>query len=67
MTNRIDMQAAAWRTSSYSTGGNQCVEVAILPTGHVAVRDSKNREAGTHIFSRPAWKHFLHSIKNNDT
>lgn len=65
MTNRMDMQAAAWQTSSYSTGGNQCVEVAILPTGHVAVRDSKNREAGMQVFDSPAWRHFLRSIKNS--
>jgi len=34
----------AWRKSSYSTGdgnGGQCVELAALPEGGVAVRDSK--------------------------
>ncbi|PXY16479.1 DUF397 domain-containing protein (plasmid) [Prauserella coralliicola] len=35
----------AWITSSYSGGGNDCVEVAFTEDG-AAVRDSKNRAAG---------------------
>jgi len=44
MTNRANTRDAAWRTSSYSTSGNQCVEVGPLPGGAVAVRDSTNRD-----------------------
>jgi hypothetical protein len=54
-----------WRTSSYSTGGNHCVEVAPLPGGEVAVRDSKNRDAGMHVFSRAAWAEFTAAVKND--
>ena len=63
MNGRTNTETANWRTSSYSGGGNQCVEVAVLPTGEVAVRDSKNRQAGTHFFSRGAWKSFVEAIK----
>jgi hypothetical protein len=42
-----------WRKSSFSgdTGGN-CVEVAALEDGSVAVRNSKAPEAGTIFFTR---------------
>jgi len=63
MTDCRNTQDAAWRTSSYSTSGNQCVEVAPLPGGHVAVRDSKNRDGGIHLVSRRAWIAFTAAIK----
>jgi hypothetical protein len=60
---RTESCFTSWRTSSYSGGGNQCVEVAVLPTGDVAVRDSKNRGAGMHAFSATAWAKFVSTIK----
>ncbi|WP_404816257.1 DUF397 domain-containing protein [Streptomyces thermolineatus] len=45
-----------WRKSSFSTGGGNgggdCVEVAALPDGRIAVRNSKRPEAGTVFFTR---------------
>lgn len=64
MTNKADACVSPWRTSTYSGGGNQCIEVAVLPDGHVAVRDTKNREAGMHLFSAAAWRAFLTTIKD---
>ncbi|MFF0227925.1 DUF397 domain-containing protein [Streptomyces sp. NPDC004629] len=54
---------AVWRKSSYSgnTGGD-CVEVADLPA-LVAVRDSKNPEAGRFAVAPQAWGFFLRSLK----
>jgi hypothetical protein len=40
------LQGARWRTSSYTSGGNdpQCVECGFLASGeHIAVQDTKNR------------------------
>ena len=37
MINENTLRSADWRTSSYSTSGNQCVEVAPLPAGQVAM------------------------------
>ena len=37
-----------WFTSSFSAAGN-CVEVAHLPGGEVAVRDSKDRAKAAHV------------------
>lgn len=45
-----------WRRSSFSGGGGQgggnCVEVAALADGTIAVRDSKNPGAGVTFFAR---------------
>jgi hypothetical protein len=46
---------AAWRKSSFSgsggTGGGNCVEVAALPDGGIAVRNSNRPQAGTLVFT----------------
>jgi Domain of unknown function (DUF397) len=63
MTAPRNTRNAVWRTSSYSTSGNQCVEVAPLPGGEVAVRDSKNRDGGIHVVSRKTWAAFTAAIK----
>ncbi|WUO30846.1 DUF397 domain-containing protein [Streptomyces sp. NBC_00286] len=51
-----------WRKSSYSgnTGG-ECVEVADL-TPHIAVRDSKNPEAGAFTVTPDAFAAFVTSL-----
>ncbi|MFC3895632.1 DUF397 domain-containing protein [Lentzea rhizosphaerae] len=48
-----------WRKSSYSgaTEGGECVEVSFA--ADVLVRDSKNADAGTLMFSAPAWRAFV--------
>ncbi len=63
MTNHSNARDAAWRTSSYSTSGNQCIEVAPMPGAQVAVRDSKNRDGGTLLLSRRAWAALTTAIK----
>ncbi|HKN96498.1 MAG TPA: DUF397 domain-containing protein [Pseudonocardiaceae bacterium] len=45
-----DLSALTWRTSSYSSGNGQCVEVA-FEGERVAVRDSKHPESAV-WFSR---------------
>ena len=55
---------ATWRKSSYSGGGNQCVEVAAA-AGMYAVRDSKNPAAGCLVLSGGEWKAFLAQIKQH--
>ncbi|MGI5436666.1 DUF397 domain-containing protein [Streptomyces shenzhenensis] len=57
------MKAVTWRKSSYSsTNGGDCVEVADLG-GQVAVRDSKDPEAGGFAVEPGAWTAFVHDLK----
>lgn len=41
-----------WRKSSFSKQEGQCVEVAALSDGQIAVRNSNRPEAGTVLFTR---------------
>jgi hypothetical protein len=58
-----EITAAQWRKSSYSGGGNNCVEVAQI-TGACAVRDSKNPEGGHLAFDAETWKAFVADVKH---
>jgi hypothetical protein len=63
-TQPADTAHSAWRKSSYSGGGNNCVEVAQAGgSPAVAVRDSKNPDGGHLIFGAAAWKAFTTDIK----
>jgi hypothetical protein len=57
-----DPSHAAWRTSSYSNIGGECVEAAAAG-GVVGVRDTKDR-AGTMLeFNPDAWQRFTARAK----
>ena len=54
-----------WIKSSYSGGsGTECVELASLRTGDVAVRDSKDPDGSRLSFSGAAWHDFLAEIRD---
>jgi hypothetical protein len=54
-----------WFKSSASASG-ACVEVAHLPGGGVAVRDSKDRAKTPHVYTRLEWQAFLTGAKNGE-
>ncbi|GAA1091861.1 DUF397 domain-containing protein [Nocardiopsis composta] len=59
----MDLSAAVWRTSSYtSPNSNNCVEVADA-LRMSAVRDTKNRDLGALLFPSPEWQAFLDATK----
>ena len=60
-----DPVRVAWRKSSFSggNGGSGCVEVALLPGGEVAVRDTKDRTFAPHHHSALAWREFLAAVR----
>jgi hypothetical protein len=60
-----DMSNLRWFKSSASAAGN-CVEVAHLPGGGVAVRDSKDRTKAAHVYTRPEWEAFLTGAKSGE-
>lgn len=51
-----------WRKSTYSNGGEACVETA-SDAGNVLVRDTTNRDGGALAFGPEAWTRFLTSIR----
>jgi hypothetical protein len=62
----MDLTRAEWKTSTRSGGNGNCVEVATnLPDG-VAVRDTKNRDGGTLIFTRDEWTAFVGGVHDSE-
>jgi hypothetical protein len=53
-----------WRTSSRSSNGSNCVEVAFAGND-VATRDSKNPTGPTLRFTAQSWTEFLNEAKSN--
>ena len=53
-----------WRKSSYSGTRENCVEAAALPSGGVAIRDSKNPSAPYLTVTPAAWRQFLDQVRN---
>ncbi len=60
---KSEITHAVWRKSSYSGGGNNCVEVAQVKDA-CAVRDSKDTNGGRLTFGADAWKAFISSLKH---
>jgi len=58
-----ELQGTTWVKSSRSgpTGGN-CVEMAVVPGGRVAVRNSRHPEGPALIFTAAAWDAFVHGL-----
>ncbi len=54
-----------WIRSRYcSTDG--CVEVAHLPSGMIAIRDSKDVTKSPHVFDQQEWQAFVAGVRNGD-
>jgi hypothetical protein len=57
------MTDPAWRTSSYSGGQGNCIEVAGR-AGCVLVRDTKDRQGPVLKLSPAAWRRFADRLKD---
>ncbi|MEO3857837.1 DUF397 domain-containing protein [Acrocarpospora sp. B8E8] len=58
-----DLAGAVWKKSSRSgNNGGNCVEVANNLPGLVAVRDSKNPDGPTLIFTPAEWRAFVGGV-----
>ncbi|MER5622609.1 DUF397 domain-containing protein [Streptosporangium sp. NPDC002544] len=55
-----------WRKSSFSGSGDNCVEVAALPGGGQAVRDSKDPDGPVLKFTPGEWSAFVSGVRNGE-
>ncbi|WP_190821882.1 DUF397 domain-containing protein [Saccharopolyspora pogona] len=58
----MNLSRVSWRKSSYSGGGNACVEIGVAPAV-VGVRDTKDRSYGTLAVTPERFADFLTAIK----
>ena len=62
----MDLSQAKWHKSTRSGGSGNCVEVAENLPGIVVVRDTKNRDGGTLIFTDAEWAAFVGGVKDGE-
>lgn len=60
---RHELSRLEWRTSSFSGGQGECVEVAEAPGGGRYLRDTKNRAQPEHYFTAREWDAFVKGVK----
>ena len=60
------LRRAAWRKSRYSNPSGNCVEMAELSAGGVAIRNSRYPEGPALIFTRAEWEAFLCGAGDGD-
>lgn len=67
MNTTLNLDAASWRKSTYSTGdGGECIEVADGFEGVMPVRDSKDPAGPVLVFPAAAWQSFVAGVRAGD-
>lgn len=62
-TAEASQRGFGWRKSHYSNACGSCVELAHLPDGQTAIRDSKNCHGPALIYPRAEITAFIQAIK----
>jgi hypothetical protein len=60
------LPGANWRKSSFSGYQGNCVEVAGLESGEVAVRNSRFPEGPALVFTPAEWTAFVNGVENGE-
>jgi hypothetical protein len=58
-----ELATAAWRKSSFSGDNGNCIEVAPLTNGRVAIRDTERPDMKPYVVSAPVWAAFTSGAK----
>jgi hypothetical protein len=61
-----DDSRLVWVKSTHSGDKTQCVEVAALPDGGRAVRDSKDPDGTALVFSDAEWRAFVAGVRDGE-
>jgi hypothetical protein len=60
------LEVSAWRKSKASNPSGNCVEVAALPDGDVAVRNSRHPSGPALVYTRAEVAAFLAGVRNGE-
>jgi hypothetical protein len=62
----IQLRQVRWQKSRYSNSQGSCVEMALLPGGDIAVRNSRDPAGPALIYTRAEIQALLQGVKDGD-